>query len=917
MKAKWVTLLLAVGVLFAVFLSPRFSSALSNQGNPGRQTLIYDLQYQETNNVSMPITNFGQFGQNLAGSAGDDWPKGSGNTYIFGAGIWVGALLGNDTIVINGYNTVGSGQEFIPGPHTSPNRAEDRLFFSSSASDLAYWGDTTDAGEPIIIGDEDTWCMFNGHDPTVQGAGELPLPVTVTRHSFAWNNPLNANMIFFLYTIRNDTTVTLTDMYVGLGSDLDIGDADNDLVGLDVKRSLGYTFTPVQEAGWDAPPPYYIAYRMLQAPRADDTVYVGQDPANPDTIIYPGEHLVLTAFKKFTRNVDANNDIQRFLVMAGYDFNYLYGPFSDSADAEPSDKRMAMSSGPFTLDPGEIDTLLIAVMYSNGNTGGLKYLQSEGDAAKKLFDAGWAQPKPPRPPTITTLVPGSGRVVIGWDNLPVLTPDDYFKVTEAAGDTVYREYDFEGYRLWRSRTGIAGQWDLLAQFDIANGVTLLPDGTEDGLDMGLQFSYQDTTVYNGFTYHYAVTSYDYNTSGQPGDVTFYCQESGYSSYSVIPRSEVGNEMIDPDVSATKLSGSSDADDVMVRAIAPTSVADKTYELRWSEIMNEGGYPVFTYDIYDATLGTDVLTKLRVPVSESLDASSSKFYVASFTSAPFNGLVAEGTVTYQVGDSLGDWAGADSIRVTGSYDPSRVVVDGVIPGYEWAFHGDGRIEIRWAARGTDTLTATVWDVTNNAQIPFSSKLGDSWSFGPLSWGDEVNVDYITADNGPARTVLYICGAKYWLNSINGQPYPLEWSVRPSSGDVWTAYNSGSAVPCRGNVWRLTSGAPDFADGTESILTKIKVVPNPYIVRNDWEVSPDYSKIQFTNLPLECTIRIYTLAGDLIRTIHHEVSPNDLTQGGTEEWDVLTSQEQKPASGVYIYHISTNGFGTRTGKIAIIK
>ncbi|MFQ5905150.1 MAG: hypothetical protein ACE5JA_01115, partial [bacterium] len=818
-----------------------------------------------------------------------------------------------------GYNTVGTGQEFMPGPHTDPNRPEDRLYFSSNASDLANWPDLDSLGQPIVIGDEDTWSIFNGHDPAVQGAGEKPLPVTVTRHSFAWNNPLTADMIFFLYTItNNDTTVTLTDMYMGIGSDLDVGDADNDLVGLDAGRSLGYTFTPVQEAGWDAPPPYYIGYRMLQAPKASDTVYVGQDPANPDTIIYPGEHLVLTAFKKFTRNVDANNDVQRFLVMAGYDFNYTYGPFSDSLDTEPSDKRMCMSAGPFELAPGEVDTLLIAVMYSNGNTGGLKYLRSEGDAAKKLFDANWAQPKPPKPPAITTLVPGDRKVVVGWDNAPVATPDDYYKVTQAAGDTMYKEYDFEGFRLWRSRTGIVGQWDMLAQYDVANGISLLPDGTEDGSDSGLSFMYVDTTVYNGFTYYYAVTSYDYNTSGQPGDTAFFCQESGLTGFTVIPRSDVGQEMSAPDRTATRVSGASTADAITLNAPAATAVVTDTFELRWSEIKDGGGYPLFTYDIYDVSAGANVLTGLQAAVAESIDADSSLFYVGSFASAPFNGLVANGNIAYKVADTVSSTASADSIVVAGNYAPfqNRVTVAGILPAYAWAFHGGVTYEIRWQQMGTDTLTAQVWDITNNAQVPFSAKWGDSWSFGPLSWGDADNVNYITSGNGPSRTLIYICGVKYWLNNIVGQPYPLDWSARPNAGDVWRAYNSGPVVPCRGNNWSLAATRGTFAAGTEDILKKIRVVPNPYIVRNDWELSSDYSKIHFINLPLECTIRIYTLAGNLIRTIEHEVDPNDLAQGGTEEWDVLTKYEQKPASGVYVYHISSR-FGTRTGKIAIIK
>jgi len=385
MNAEWVTLLLAAEVVFTVFLSPSSSSALANKVNPKRQILIYDLQYQKTNNISIPLTNFGQFGQNAAGSAGDDWPKGSGNPYTFGAGIWVAAILNGDTIVINGYNTVGAGYEFVPGRHYDPNRPEDKLYLSWDPDDLANWPDIDSLGHPIVIGDEDTWGLFNGHDPNEQGTGEKPLPITVSRHSFAWGSLHCPDVIFFFYTIKSDTSVPMTNMYVAIGSDLDVGRSDNDLVGLNRSLGLGYTYTEVQEQGWDAPPPYYVGHVLLVGPRASDTVYVGQDPANPDTTIYPGEHLVLTAFSKFTRNMDAQNDIHRFLLMGGYDFDYIYGPFTDSLDTEPGDKRMAISAGPFELEPGETDTFAIAVLYSNGNTGGLNRLESLANYAHSLY----------------------------------------------------------------------------------------------------------------------------------------------------------------------------------------------------------------------------------------------------------------------------------------------------------------------------------------------------------------------------------------------------------------------------------------------------------------------------------------------------------------------------------------------------
>ena len=39
-----------------------------------------------------------------------------------------------------------------------------------------------------------------------------------------------------------------------------------------------------------------------------------------------------------------------------------------------------------------------------------------------------------------------------------------------AGSNDYREYDFEGYRIYRSTTGEANDAQLLAQFDLKNGI---------------------------------------------------------------------------------------------------------------------------------------------------------------------------------------------------------------------------------------------------------------------------------------------------------------------------------------------------------------------------------------------------------------------------------------------------------------
>jgi hypothetical protein len=102
-----------------------------------------------------------------------------------------------------------------------------------------------------------------------------------------------------------------------------------------------------------------------------------------------------------------------------------------------------------------------------------------------------------------------------------------------------------------------------------------------------------------------------------------------------------------------------------------------------------------------------------------------------------------------------------------------------------------------------------------------------------------------------------------------------------------------------------------------MANIYVVPNPYVASSQFELPgnrPDLRGdrvIQFRNLPVECTIRIYTLTGELVQTLRK----NDTT--GFLNWDVLSSESQRLAYGVYIYRVETPEGGSKIGRLAIIK
>lgn len=141
-----------------------------------------------------------------------------------------------------------------------------------------------------------------------------------------------------------------------------------------------------------------------------------------------------------------------------------------------------------------------------------------------------------------------------------------------------------------------------------------------------------------------------------------------------------------------------------------------------------------------------------------------------------------------------------------------------------------------------------------------------------------------------------------------------------------------LPKKGDVYRLKVFKP-FAAGDEFVmaekpvkfestaantsLDKIYTVPNPYVAysltENPGRTSEKRGErnLQFRNLPTRCTIRIYTLTGELVQTIEKD----DMTS--IASWDLLSNEGQRIAYGVYIYHVDAPGIGEKIGRIAVIK
>ncbi len=115
----------------------------------------------------------------------------------------------------------------------------------------------------------------------------------------------------------------------------------------------------------------------------------------------------------------------------------------------------------------------------------------------------------------------------------------------------------------------------------------------------------------------------------------------------------------------------------------------------------------------------------------------------------------------------------------------------------------------------------------------------------------------------------------------------------------------------NVDTLYPGPAPSVDGKPGV----GVYPNPYRAASMYDGTPLESnrKIWFTNLPARCTIKIFTVAGDLVDTVEH-----DSAVSGQEFWDVLSIKGRAIASGLYVYAVEDLASGeVQRGKLVIIK
>ncbi len=770
-------------------------------------------------------------------------------------------------------------------------------------------------GNDIILSDQDSYCVFNDSNNTAKILG-----IQLAQTGYAYGSNFAKNILFFKYELTNHGPNDLTGVYFSLHNDIDVGNISggdpeygDDKIDFIKDKNLVYFFDDGVSAEWPGGTTGFFGIMMLNTPEVNGTqlgvtdmhymLYDDDEISDKDSIQY--------GYMSSDPNLYNSSNGNKYFHI-GNNTNIHY---DDPATIPASgiDLLANISSGPYILNRG--DTLVFYTAMVAGET--YDELILAANTAQFAMDNNFDLAKPPNRPNLYS-TNGEFKANLYWDD-----------AAEQSFDKL-SGYDFEGYRLYKS-TDRGISWKRIADYDIRNNV---------GNNTGLQYSYTDTNLVNGIEYWYSITAYD------KGDSSFESLESAIgnnllavNTVSVIPRSEaIGRTPISPD-------------DVM-----NLNTGNSNYILNASSIDDEaivGNEYKTTFGFVPRKEFGDLATQVTVAITDTAATKPYKYSIEFTSASTFN--LTNVTLDEVIREGYGYPTGGRTLLITG-HGIRVTMSDSVGTPDDFRPQAGDVIAINYSMT---TVRNNLDSVINQRayQVGQIQTTTDGIllqlvepdivkSVSRIGGTDNVEMSFEVVDASLVQEKIYIASVE-GNGTVNGSGFVL-LSVTETDIQLDTLFSSDTFTfdgiegqitfpittpPAAGNRFSVETikplqpnikdsysikikGAQVDPQRVASELIKIRVVPNPYLVSSLYE--PEFGElrreplrqIQFVNLPPECTIYIFTVDADLIKTIEHNAT------NGTETWDLRTEGGRELAAGVYIYVVKTKDSEFKE-RFAIIK
>jgi len=855
------------------------------------------------------ITNHGLIGSQYTAALpyskapSGEWPGGSGNEYLWGAGLWVGAMVHGEPGVTTGQPE----RELRPDDHLI-----DTIYEARAAKVIRPWpndvatgrrlpdsradddGDKSydedilngrdDDGDGKIdedfgqIGDQMFTATMHDNIPLVRELypGHLPLGITVVQNSATWSSEEYEDIVTFDFEITNTGYQTLQDVYLGFYVDCDIqrrgdGASDpDDLAGMwsGAIRGSDGAFRRVE-----------VAWMRDGAPNNPLPGWIGTVLLDHDTDfseLRAPRKVSVRSYQIFATNARIVQDGE---PKSDQDRYYLMGRQQHDPDRrldQPGDLKYMISSGPFGhVPPGRKISYKLGMVMGRDKSDMLSNALKAIEIAQGRYfdlDNNW-----------TTGTGGlETKVCIG--DLPSYASggEPLFKFRYLFMDEFCTGSDpiFGIPRISKDA--------MFTDVDGRNCIYVNADNCEECYKAFGRECTQENGLYWAFFGAFSTRrnpQYFTGTFGREAHVP-------WVSVGEMPPTPPNMRLVpghnqveifwddvseyDPDYLRNVIDFESYKIWRVANFTRPPGTdpeAGPTSD-QWALIQE--------FDIANFTPPGAGESQNRLPLGRNTGLEPAVYVPASLSDPEFEGLA----------EVMQDFVDDDPTGQYVSMPPLRDSSGAVIPGRE-AF-------IPWESR--PTVLDTFFAVT--ARQEASGVVGKRATRYYHYLDDEVHDGF--------RTFI----------SVVATDHHLAWDE-----DTGTWVPAGYGIQTEpGNNYMVTTPAPSpqTAEIRETMGANIYVFPNPATreALEEFQKQPASAKdptgerIMFNNLPAALnTISIFTASGDLVEKIHHD----GLSDGGGAYWNLVSRNGQEVVSGIYLYSVQSDDsrFGDFQGRFVIIR